>query len=55
MKLLLETWSSPSSLFYPWCISDRQKGDAIGALEIRLKMFDKYNEYTGKGIILNII
>ena len=28
-----------------------QEGDTIGALESRLKMFDMYNEYTGKGII----
>ena len=24
-----------------------QEGDTIGALELRLKMFDKYNEFTG--------
>lgn len=26
-----------------------KEGDTVGALESRLKMFDKYNEYTGKG------
>lgn len=26
-----------------------KEGDTIGALELRLKMFDKYNEYSGNG------
>jgi enoyl-CoA hydratase/carnithine racemase len=30
-------------------LSNVKEGDTVGALESRLKMFDKYNEYTGKG------
>lgn len=30
-------------------MTNGKEGDNIGALEVRLRMFDKYNEYTGKG------